>query len=508
VQHLLCNFAPLALFTVITIDRIGADMTQADQIDYSRKWYTMAAVAMGIFLGTIDGSIVNVALPTLVVELQSNFATVQWVVLAYLLTQGTLLLSVGRLADIYGKKRIYIAGFVVFTLFSVCCGLATSVSWLIAMRVLQAVGAAMIFALGPAIITEAFPAQERGRALGITGSIVSIGIVAGPVLGGLLIGALSWHWIFFVNLPVGILGTWIAWRYVPDTQPAGGQRFDYGGAVTLFISLLALLLGLTFAQEAGFLAPIPLTLFAVWAIFLILFVVIELRVPQPMIDLALFRNRMLTINLVTGFLTFVAIAGALFLIPFYLENILGFSVTQVGLLLAITPVALGITAPVAGSLSDRLGPRPITLTGLALLLIGYLAVSTLSAETTVIGYLLRLLPVGLGMGIFQSPNNSVIMGAAPRAQLGVVSSLLAVTRTLGQTAGIAVLGAIWASYVYRYAGQVFSGGATTAPVSAQVAGLQATYRIIAGLIVLALLLGVWAYSQERRQQPRPALHAQ
>jgi EmrB/QacA subfamily drug resistance transporter len=358
----------------------------------------------------------------------------------------------------------------------------------------------MIFALGPAIITEAFPPQERGKSLGIIGSIVSLGIVTGPVVGGLLIGALSWHWIFFVNLPIGILGTWIAWKNVPDVKPVGGQTFDYLGAITLFISLLALLLGLTLGQDAGFTAPVPFTLFVVWILFLISFIIIELRTQQPMIDLRLFRNRALSTNLISGFLVFVSISGTIFLLPFYLENILGFEVQRVGLLLSITPIALGIVAPIAGSLSDRLGPRPVAITGLIFLVIGYLAVSTLTENTTIPGYILRLLPVGLGMGIFQSPNNSVIMGSAPRAQLGIVSSLLSITRTLGQTAGIAILGAVWASRVYVYYGSSLSGGATTAPALAQVAALQDTYRSIIFLIVLALLLGLWMYFQERQGQ--------
>lgn len=483
---------------------------QEVEIDYSRKWLVMSAVAMGIFLGTIDGSIVNVALPTLVGELQTNFATIQWVVLAYLLTLGTLLLTVGRLADIYGKKPIYVSGFLVFTIGSVLCGLAPTVYWLIGMRIIQAVGAAMVFALGAAIVTEAFPANERGKALGVTGAIVSLGIVAGPVVGGIILGVLSWHWIFFVNLPVGLLGTWIAWRNVPNTRPGERQRFDFGGAITLFISLLALLLALTLGQDQGFLSTVPLVLFVTSVLFLAIFVVLERRTAQPMLDLGIFRNRLLTINLVTGFLTFVAIAGTILLLPFYLENVLGFSVQQVGLLLSVTPIALGVVAPIAGSLSDRLGARPITLTGLALLIVGYVAISTLSTETTVLGYVLRLLPVGLGMGIFQSPNNSVIMGAAPRGQMGVVSSLLSVTRSLGQTTGIAVLGSIWAARVYAYAGEIIPGGATEAAPALQVAGLQDTYFSIAFLMGLALLLGFWGFLQERGQgqpaagQPAPS----
>ena len=193
------------------------------EIDYTRKWYVMAAIAMSLFLATIDGSIVNVALPTLVRELNTDFATVQWVVLGYLLVQTTLMLSMGRLGDMIGKKPIYTAGVIIFTLGSLLCGLAPTVLWLIGFRLLQAIGASMTLSLGTAIVTEAFPPTERGRALGLSGTIVSVGIVFGPTIGGIILEALSWHWIFFVNLPVGILGTVMALRYVPDFRPTGGR---------------------------------------------------------------------------------------------------------------------------------------------------------------------------------------------------------------------------------------------------------------------------------------------
>lgn len=479
----------------------------AHDVDYSRKWLVMAAVAMGVFLATIDGSIVNVALPTLVDALDTNFATIQWVVLAYLLTLATLLLAVGRLADIYGKKRIYNTGFVVFTLFSVACGLASSVYMLIAMRVFQAVGASMLLALGPAIIAEAFPPRERGKALGVSGAVVSIGIVTGPTVGGLLIENLSWHWIFFVNLPVGVVGTWMAWRFVPGFRPKGGQRFDYFGALLLLAGLLALLLALTFGQSSGFLAPRVLVLFGGAAVFLAAFAFWEMRAADPMIDLRLFRSDLFTINIVTGFMSFIAISGTLLLLPFYLENMRGYSVQQVGLMLAVTPVALGITSPLSGMLSDRIGPRPVAAAGLLLLVFGYLTVSTLSATTSLMGYIARLAPVGLGMGTFQSPNNSAILGAVPRERLGVASGLLALTRTLGQTTGIAVLGAIWAAQVAAAAGGPVAGGATAAPIAAQIAGLQVTYRLNAGLVFVAFLLGVWSVVQERRRQAQPAAAA-
>jgi EmrB/QacA subfamily drug resistance transporter len=466
-------------------------------IDYSRKWLVLSAVAMGIFLATIDGSIVNVALPTLSAALGADFATVQWVVLSYLLTITTLLAVVGRLADMYGRKRLYNSGFVVFTVGSLLCGLSPSVGWLIGFRVLQGIGAALILALGLALVTEAFPPQERGRALGIAGSIVSIGIVTGPTLGGVIIENLSWHWIFFVNVPIGILGTYLVWRNIPATRPPGGQAFDFGGAATLCLGLLGILLGLTTGQQEGFTSPQALGLFVFGIFFLLALLYIQRRHPQPIIDPVLFRNRLFTVNLVTGLLVFVGLGSGV-LIPFYLETVLGYSVQQVGLLLAVVPIALGIVSPISGVLSDRVGSRPISVLGLAVTLLGYLALSTLSTETTAVGFMLRYVLVGVGVGLFQSPNNSAMMGTAPRERLGVASGLLAMTRNLGQTVGIAVLGALWAALVFGAAGGPVAGGATAAPLAAQAAGLAGVSRIVAGLVGVALLVALWAWWGERR----------
>lgn len=465
-------------------------------VDYRRKWYVMLAVGLGIFLSTIDGSIVNVSLPTLVLELKTSFAAVQWVVLAYLLTLTTLMLSVGRLADMYGKKPVYVAGFAVFTVGSMLCGLAPNVYWLIGLRVFQALGAVMLLSLGTAIVTEAFPPGERGQALGISGTIVSIGIVLGPTLGGLILSMFSWRWIFYVNLPVGLLGTCMALWVVPAVRPRGGQRFDYGGAGAFLVGLLGLLLALTLGQQIGFGAQ------AVWGLLglalagLLVFLWLERRVAQPMIDLRLFRNTWFSVNLLTGLLTFVCSAGTFFLLPFYLENVLRHTPREVGLLLGVVPLVMGVVAPLAGGLSDRWGTRLISLLGLVGLLGGYWALSSLGAHTSVWGYVLRMVPVGLGMGIFQSPNNSAIMGAAPREQLGVVSSLLALSRTLGQTTGIAVLGAVWAARVAAHAAGGLTGSVTTAAVAAQVAGLHdvlmGVLLIITAAVGLSILNGVRA----------------
>lgn len=475
-------------------------MTASDPgSDYSRKWYVLAAVSMGVFLSTIDSSIVNVALPTLVRQFQTNFQTVQWVVLAYLLTLATLLLSTGRLADMIGKKRIYTVGFVVFTIGSLLCGLSPSINLLIIFRILQAIGATMILALGMAIVTEAFPRSERGVALGITGTMVSIGIILGPTLGGLIIDALTWHWIFFVNLPVGIIGTLMVIRFVPSTRPKSIQRFDLPGAVTLFGCLLSISLALTLGQSYGFLDPRIVLLFLASLVFLVIFLYIERHSAHPMIDLGLFRNLMFSISLLTGLVTFFAIAGTLILMPFYLENVLGYNTRQVGLLIAVVPVSMGVIAPLAGHLSDRFGSRIITVIGLGILFLGYGGLSTLNITTGTAGYLLRFVPIGIGMGVFQSPNNSAIMGVAPRDRLGIVSGMLAVNRTLGQTMGIAVLGAVWASFVFSNSGNPIVSNATDAPISAQVAALQSTFIVVVILVLLAFSLGVYALIKERQR---------
>lgn len=474
-------------------------MPNTETVDYSRKWHAMAAVGVGVFLATIDGSIINVSLPTLVRALHTEFAVVQWVVLAYLLTITSTMAGIGRFADMVGKKSIYMAGFIIFTLGSVLCGLSPSVNWLIGFRVLQAIGAAMTMALGAAIVTESFPPEERGKAMGMIGSIVSMGIVLGPALGGVILSLLSWRWIFYVNLPVGIIGIIMVQRNLPDFKPSGRQQFDVWGALSLCLSILFLLLGLTIGQQRGFFQPVVFFLLGLCLILLAIFIFIEHKVAQPMIDPKLFGNAIFSVNLTTGFICFIGLGGTMILLPFYLENILAFPAMQVGLLMGIVPVMLGITSPIAGVLSDRVGSHKITMTGLVVLLLGFLAASTLNQDTTVWGYALRIFMVGAGIGIFISPNNSAIMGSAPPQQLGIVSGMMAQSRTLGQTVGVAVIGAIWAGRTLFYAGAETSGGATLAPVGAQIAGLHDAFLMAAALTAIALLLGIRAYIQKIRQ---------
>lgn len=469
------------------------------QPDSSRKWWVMLAVGLGVFLATIDSSIVNISLPTLTEALHTNFATIQWVVLSYMLTVTCLILGVGRWADMIGRKALYLSGVIIFTVGSGLSGWSPTVGWLIGFRAVQGVGAAMLTALGTAIITAAFPARERGRALGIIGSVVSVGITLGPTIGGVLIGTVGWRSIFLVNLPVGVVAAFMVIREVPRDRPPGGQRFDYAGGTVLLIGLLSFSLAMTFGRQWGWSSSPTLGLLAIFAAFSFAFVIIEWRAKQPMVDLSLFRSVLLSINLITGFMMFVLIAG-LFIMPFYLQLVKGYPTPQIGLMMAVVPVAMGIISPLSGSLSDRFGTRPMTVLGLAFIIIATLLISTLNEQTTIVGYLLRLLPLGLGVGFFQSPNNSAIMGAAPKERLGVVSGLLALSRSLGGTTGLPIMGAIFATQVAALVGGELPGEVTTAPGAALVGGIQTTFRIAAALLVVAFLLAVAGLLIERRQR--------
>ena len=461
------------------------------------KWWAMLAVGLGVLMATLDFSVVNISLPTLVSQLNTDFPTIQWVVLAYVLVVTSLILSVARLGDIFGMKRLYLGGFVVFTVGSLLCGLAPGVGWLIGFRALQGAGAVMMQALGVAIITQVFPGHERGRAMGVIGSVVSVGLALGPALGGMIIGLVGWRWVFLVNVPVGLVAFVTGVKHIPsDFRRGPGQRFDPAGAVVMFLTLICYALGMTLGQRQGFGQPLVLSLLGAAVAGLLAFVVIETRVRQPMVDLKLFQNVLFGVNLVMGLLVFIVLAGT-FIMPFFLQIVLGYSTQKIGLLMMAVPLIMGSVSPVAGTLSDRYGPRTISLVGLLILAGGCLSISTLNAQTTAWGYVLRLAPFGLGLGVFQSPNNSAIMGAVPREHLGVASGLLALSRTLGHTSGLPLVGAVFAAQVMSVSG--FSGARiTSAPPEALVIGLTGTYRLAALVILASALLAAVALYTEKR----------
>lgn len=448
-------------------------------------------------MSSIDGTIVNVALPTLTRSLATDFATIQWVVLSYLLGLAVLMLGMGRLGDMIGKKRVFSFGLVIFVLSSMLCGLAPGVYWLIGFRFLQSIGAGMMMALGVAIVTETWPARERGMAIGISGGIISLGIAAGPALGGVILHNLNWRWIFFVNVPIGVVAFVLVRQFIPALAPRQmNERFDFAGAFLVGLGLLALSLSMTFVQRYGLASPQALGLFGLSALSLIAFVWVERRVQFPMIDLALLANPEMSSGLLAGFLTFVSIAAVVLILPFYLELVMGLDQQEVGMLMAVVPIVLGILGPLSGTLSDRVGTRPVSIVGLILLVAGYFTLSRLTTHSQPLDFVLALLPVGMGMGIFQTPNNTSVMNASPHSRLGIASGMLSMSRTLGQSTGIALLSAYFAVRLNVYAGSVIDINAAQ-PVDI-VSAMRDQFYVTMLLIAVGLVVILGQGWRERR----------
>ena len=457
----------------------------------------MAGVGMGVLMGTLDISIVNISLPTLERELNTHFATIQWVVIAYILVLTSLMLGAARMGDIIGPKKVYLTGLAIFTLGSLLCGAAPGVEWLIGFRAFQGLGAAMTQAVGAAIITMVFPPQERGRALGIIGGIVAFGLAAGPAMGGLIIGLAGWRWVFLVNIPIGFTAGFVIWKHVPALRAGqAGQSFDVAGALLLLVVLVGYALAMTMGQRTGFAAPVVLGLLTAAALGLFLFVFLETRVHQPMIDLTIFRDSLFSMNLLMSFLVFIMNGGVLIL-PFFLELVMGYSTEKAGLFMMVGPVSMGLVSTWAGTLSDRHGSRLISLLGLLFLVGGCVAVSTLHADVSALGYILRIAPIGIGMGLFQAPNNSAVMGRAPKDRLGVASGLLNLSRTMGNSTGFPLMGALFAAQVAVLSGLPSGTKLADLPREAIAGAVAGTYQIAAffGLVVVILALSAFRLSR-------------
>ncbi len=469
--------------------------SQAPPID--RKWLIFAALGTGVFLASFNIGIANVILPTLVMEFNVDFALVQWVVLSFTLTQTAISPAVGRLGDMLGHKPIFLWGTIAFALGSILAGLAPNIALLLAFRVVQAAGGAFAIALSMGIVTETFPKSERGKALGLFSAAVSAGGVAGPLLGGVLLDLLSWRWTFFVGFPLSCISLALAWLYLPKDRPRGKERFDWTGATTFSAGLLALMLFLTVGESRGYSSPPMIGLFAFALFTLALFIHTERRVKEPLLDLTIFRSPRFSLSLSTRLISFIVFGGVSLIFPFYLTNLLTLEPSLVGLLLAITSLFFGLASPIAGALSDRFSFHIIAGAGLVMLGFGCFTVSTLNADTSILGFILRVTPLGLGMGLFQSPNNSAVMGAVPRERLGVASGLNTIGRTLGRTSGVAALGALWAVRVSHHGGPEFTGSVTQAVAAAQVAGLRDVSYTALAIVLLGLALSVWGFLKDK-----------
>ena len=420
---------------------------------HANKWAILGLVVLGTFMTTLDTSIVNISLPSIARTFHAPFGgAVEWVIIAYLVVIAATLLTFGRVSDLIGRKPVWVAGLVLFTLGSALCGAASSLPWLIAARIFQGLGGALLFAPSMAIVTDAFPAAERGLALGLTTVVAALGVSAGPTLGGVITEQASWRWIFYLNVPLGVLDLLVTWRVLGNVRRRTAQPFDPAGAGLLAVGFSTLALGLSFGQAWGWASARLLTCLAVSVVALSAAAVVERRVRHPIIDLTLLHNRVFASSLLSMMLAMLALFAVSFLLPFYFEALRGFSVGTSGVLLTPLPLTIAVIAPVSGWLADRMGSRGLAAGGLAIACLGLLLLAGLDAHSSTWDIIWRLAITGLGQGLFQSPNTRALMNAAPRDEQGESSGLLATARVVGQSLSVALAGAIFASF----------GGATAA----------------------------------------------
>lgn len=469
---------------------------------YPNKWSVLAVVAVGVFMATLDSSIVNISLPAIGEHFHVPLGPgVEWVVMSYLVVVASVLLTIGHLADLYGHRAIWGGGLVVFTLGSVLCGASTSLGALIAFRGLQGIGGAMLMAISPALLTSAFPPQERGRAIGMNAVFVSLGITAGPTIGGLITQHLSWRWIFYVNVPIGVVGLVATMIVLPKATTRARPSFDLAGASLLAFGLAAVTAGLSLGPTVGWQKPVPMALIGAGIALLIAFVFVERRHPKPVVDLGLFRDRVFASATLSLVISFIALFAVGVFLPFYLEQLRGMNAQRAGLLLTPLPLTVAVLAPIAGSMADRIGTRGLAATGLTIAAIGLLLVGRLDRDTSTLGIVATLAVTGVGQALFQAPNNSALMGAAPKERRGVAAGMLATSRVVGQSLGVAVASAVFGTLGGAAAGHALASGS---PDPAQQHVFEHAFAITFRVCAVIALVGVGASLVRGRERPSQA----
>ncbi len=452
---------------------------------YEGKWGAMLTIGIGMFMGALDMSIINISLPTLMLQLKTEFVIVQWVIISYNLVMTSVMLGVARLGDMYDKKTLNIWGLILFTIGSLLCGFSPNVGWMIAFRIFQGLGAVILQALGMAIIVESVPPEERGSSIGILGGTSSIAFALGPAIGGIILGSIGWRWIFLFNVPFGIFAIWASFRFLPKIPSREkNQEFDILGAVMMFVALGCFALGMTLGQDQGFRDNIVQGLLLIAFVGVAVFIYNEKKAAFPMVDLSLFKDITFCFNLIMGFIAFVTLSG-FFLMPFFLQFVKHYTPKQIGFIMMVTPVCVGIFSLISGNLSDRMGTWGLSIVGLFIMAAGCIEISTLTPETGVAGYLLKLVPMAVGLGTFSTPNNSAIMGAVPPERLGVASGLLSLTRSLAQTAGMPIMGTVFSSTLLSYTKLATLPDISEVAPDALVKGIDVTY-FSGGITIIAV----------------------
>jgi EmrB/QacA subfamily drug resistance transporter len=468
----------------------------------SYSWLVVGTVSIGSFMAQLDASIVQLLLPTMERQFGVGLSAASWVAVAYLLTLAACLPIFARLADMWGRKLLYVGGFLWFVLGSALCGLAPDLPALIGFRVVQAIGAALMASNSVATLVTVAGPERRGRAIGIQGAAQAIGLSMGPALGGLLLDTLGWRWVFWINVPVGMAGAVAAWFVLPQTRKMSrDRRFDWPGALLIAPALATVLMLLNEGSGQGPSSPAAISTALLASLFIILFFYTERREDPPLLDLRLLHKRALIAGILAGFLSNAALFGTFFLMTFVFVRGYHDTALRAGLVLTVIPVALSIVAPLSGALSDKLGARVLTFTGMmtcvAALALLFLGIDGTQSQPLLI--VLALAVFGLGQGLFTAPNNSAVMGAAPEEFVGEAGGLLNVTRALGMSVGIAA-----ASALLSWRLQALAAGVDTTLTAAApdlIAAARGVILLLAGFAAAAGLLSLARTDRAGKQRP-------
>jgi EmrB/QacA subfamily drug resistance transporter len=447
----------------------------------ANPWAILAVLCVGLFMILLDGTIVNIAIPNIMRELDTGLSGVEWVMNAYVLAFAVTLVTLGRFGDLYGRRRLFVFGMVLFTAASLACGLAPGIGWLIAFRVAQGLGGAAMMPATLSIVAAVFPAERRGAAMGVWGGVSGLATAIGPSLGGLIVGSASWRWIFLINIPIGFIGVALALRIVPESRDeAAVETLDLPGVALVSAGLFCLTFALVEGQRLGWTSATIVGLFVAAAAGLVLFYLRETRVRQPLIDFALFRHVNFLAGNLTGLLLSAGMMGVFFTVPIFLQTALDYSALQAGLVMSPMSIVIIFAAPLAGRLSDRVGSRWIVAGGLFLLAFGIAWMAgllpwtePLAPDTTAAALMAPFVLSGIGIGLSIAPVTSAVMATAPPERVGNASGVLSTTRQVGSLMGIAILGAVLQN---RIAANVRAGLETVAAIPDEV-----RRRIVDGL---------------------------
>lgn len=414
------------------------------QTSSSEKNSTLLVASVASFITPFMGSAINIALPTIGVEFSADAITLSWVATAYLLTVAIFLIPFGRIADIHGRKKIFLYGIALFTLASLLSGLAPNIITLIIFRILQAIGSAMIFSTSVAIITSVFPPKERGRAMGIAVSAVYLGLSLGPFIGGLLTQYFGWRSVFFFVVPLGLIAIYfVLTKLKNEWADSKGEPFDWGGSFLYAIALFFIMIGFPKLPEL-----LGITYLTIGIVFLFGFIWMELKVDFPVLDLELFKNNItFRYSNLAALINYMATFAVAFLLSFYLQYFKGLDPQGAGFVLVSQPIIMTIFSPWAGRLSDRVDPRIISSVGMAISALGLALLAFISAETSLLHLILILMLLGFGFALFSSPNSNSIMSSVEKRHLGIASGSLGTTRMIGQMLSMGIAMMLFAYYL-------------------------------------------------------------